>query len=528
MTTTTGPVYSYDEVPYPDKPYPQTHPDRLATVGMLFGIPVQPIDNCRVLELGCGRGGNLIPMAEQIPGSRFVGVELSQVQVAEARQVVEQLGLANIEIRHCNIMDVDAAFGQFDYIICHGVFSWVPREVQDKMLDICAAHLKPHGIAYVSYNVYPGWHMRKMIRDMICYHTGRFREPRTRIQEARAFLDFLAQNAEDDSPYGKLLKSEAQVVGNSEDGYLYHEHLEEFNLPCYFFQFAKQVQTRGLQYLGEADLGSMWSGGLPPAVSATLDRMALDLIQMEQYLDFVQNRMFRQTLLCRKNVIIDRALHPDGLDRYHVASPLVPAEPEMDLRSPTSMTFKTRDGEQTLTTNSPLMKSALVCLADAWPGSLPFAKLLSAAYGRANVQPMTGAEQLAGETFQLGKFLLQSYLSGVIEFHCAAPCFSIQIGERPAASRLARLQAETATSVTNLRHESLPLNELARHLLRHMDGTRDRMALVEILGRLVQEGVLVPPAEEEAAGKPRDVNTRLAEAADRTLEFLARNALLCY
>ena len=134
---------SYDEVPYPSRPYPQAHPDRLATVATLLGMRPAPADRCRVLELGCGGGGNLIPMALALPGSAFVGIDLSGGQIAQGCEVVRALGLRNVRLLHLSILDVDDRFGTFDYVICHGVYSWVPPEVQGKILDICAATWRP-------------------------------------------------------------------------------------------------------------------------------------------------------------------------------------------------------------------------------------------------------------------------------------------------------------------------------------------------------------------------------------------------
>src|SRR5208282_3828660 len=192
---------SYDQIPYPARPFAETHPDRLAAIGMLFGMQVPPIDHCRVLELGCARGGNLIPMAEQLPGSQFIGIDLSPVQIAEARGLAEDAGLKNAQFHCMDILDFGAAFGEFDYIICHGVFSWVSRQVQDKILEICASRLMPQGVAYVSYNTYPAWHTRGMIRDMMCYHVSHVTDSQARIREARSLLEFLVQSTPEDSPY---------------------------------------------------------------------------------------------------------------------------------------------------------------------------------------------------------------------------------------------------------------------------------------------------------------------------------------
>lgn len=77
-------------------------------------------------------------------------------------------------------MDIDDSLGRFDYILTHGVYSWVPPAVQEKILRLCASNLTEHGVAYVSYNVNPGWSMRGMLRDMMCYHASRFEDPRER------------------------------------------------------------------------------------------------------------------------------------------------------------------------------------------------------------------------------------------------------------------------------------------------------------------------------------------------------------
>src|SRR5262249_40891875 len=160
---------SYDAVPYNSYPFPRTHPGHLAAVASLFGMKPAPIGRCRVLELGCAGGVNLIPMALTLPASRFIGVDLSARQIADGQKLAAELALDNLHLRHLNILDVDQSLGQFDYIVCHGVYSWAPGPVRDKILEVCARNLAPQGVAFVSYNTYPGWHMNGMIRDMLCF-----------------------------------------------------------------------------------------------------------------------------------------------------------------------------------------------------------------------------------------------------------------------------------------------------------------------------------------------------------------------
>jgi cyclopropane fatty-acyl-phospholipid synthase-like methyltransferase len=67
----------YDVVRYPGHAFPQTHPDRLAALAVLFGLDAPPPAGCRLLEIGCGDGGNLLPMAVGLPHATVVGFDTS-------------------------------------------------------------------------------------------------------------------------------------------------------------------------------------------------------------------------------------------------------------------------------------------------------------------------------------------------------------------------------------------------------------------------------------------------------------------
>ena len=180
----------YDEVLYPNLPFAQTHPDRLATLAILFGMDPAPINRCRVLELGCGDGENLIPMAIENPESQFVGLDAAAVAVRAGNQEVTALGLTNIRLEHMDIMDAGPKLGTFDYAISHGFYSWVPEPVRDKLLALAKAVLAPHGVAFVSYNALPGGRIRQMFRDMMLFHVGDARELALRIHGGREIVQW--------------------------------------------------------------------------------------------------------------------------------------------------------------------------------------------------------------------------------------------------------------------------------------------------------------------------------------------------
>jgi len=207
---------SYDNVLYPSYCHPQTHPDRLATLATLHGLQPASVPTSRILELACGQGGNLIPHAVSYPSCQCVGIDLSQRQVELGQAVIDAVGLTNISLRTQSILDFPRDAGQFDYIIAHGVYSWVPEPVRDKILQICRDHLAPQGVAIVSYNTFPGWHQRRMIRDMMLFHTKRFTEPAKRIEQAKAFLTFMTQATGNESAYGKSLHEEFRTLSVSD------------------------------------------------------------------------------------------------------------------------------------------------------------------------------------------------------------------------------------------------------------------------------------------------------------------------
>jgi methyltransferase-like protein/2-polyprenyl-3-methyl-5-hydroxy-6-metoxy-1,4-benzoquinol methylase len=523
-----GELTSYDQVPYESLPYAQTHPDRLATVATLLGMKPRPVACCRVLELGCAGGGNLIPMALALPESQFLGLDLSARQVESGRQTIDALGLKNVRLETRSILDVGDDLGQFDYIICHGVYSWVPTVVQHKILEVSDRNLAPDGVAYVSYNTYPGWHLRGMIRDMMAYHTRHVTGALRRVVLARALLEFLAGAVQqENNPYGQLLQGELELLRRCGDSYLFHEHLEDDNTPTYFYEFAERAEAAGLQYLGEVDLSIMAADNFPPEVQKVLRRLAPDTLHLEQYMDFLRNRTFRQTLLCHQGVSLDYTLRAERLLPFHVASPARPVAPQQDLRPGVVERFAGPDGV-TVKSADPLVKAALHHLAAVWPRAVPFAELRQRA--RARLSPEADPEQSrVGDTQILGQCLLTCYLSdsrSLVHLHTHPPHCVVETADRPAASPLARLQATTSNKVTTLRHQSVLLDDFIREVLLHLDGDHDRAALLRAVEQAVLRGRLALAALPDPAAAPARRLEVLGKALDQALSQIAANALL--
>jgi len=238
---------SYDELPYDSLPLPETQPDFLAAMARLHGFDAPDPRHARILELGCAQGGNLIPLAWRWPASDCVGVELSCVQAAAGADFIRHMGLPNVHILHGDLAALPNDLGEFDYIIAHGVFSWVPPSVQQALFDVCRRHLSPHGIAYISFNVATGWARLQPLRDALIERTSADLPAPARLQQVLRVLDELEAEWRDPA----LLK-EIAYLKTAAPSYLFHEYLADFNAPMPFAEFAAQLDAHSLRYVGEA------------------------------------------------------------------------------------------------------------------------------------------------------------------------------------------------------------------------------------------------------------------------------------
>jgi methyltransferase-like protein/SAM-dependent methyltransferase len=530
---------SYNEVPYPDLSYGQSHPDRMATLATLLSLNPAPVDNCRVLEIGCAGGGNIIPMAYALPHSTFVGIDYAERQIEAGQALLNQLGLSNITLQTKNILDIGPDFGQFDYIIAHGIYSWVPTPVQEKLLQVCQQNLAPQGVAYISYNTYPGWNMMGSMREAMLYHARFATSPQEKAMQARAMLDFLIQAVpSEDSAFGNFLgayhsfvQRESKGIHVKDDAFLLHDELEANNHPLYFHQFIEQAQQYDLQYLVEADFANVLPNRFPPEVAEQIQAMAGDVIELEQYMDFVRNRMFRQTLLCHADLEINRALKPDRVTHFYIASQAKPVSKEPDIHSVSVEQFKGFNGA-TLSLDHPLSKSAMLYLSKIWPQAVSFTHLLNEARLRLGQQPSPepGQNSADRDAYLLAANLLKaySYSSQLVEFHRYRPPYTMVAGDKPLASAVARLQAKDGTMITNLWHDRVHLNDLQRYLLPFVDGTRSRQELLTILVGGVAEGKIKLPEDilEEKEKSKAHFQELMGKELSRYLHWLGRATLL--
>ncbi|MEA0970527.1 Methyltransferase domain-containing protein [Candidatus Megaera venefica] len=519
MTNTTE-IYAYDEMPYESYPYIQSSPEKLATLGKLFGMNPPKIETARVLELGSAAGGNLIPHAVHYPKGYYVGVDLSKVQVEDGQKHIKAMGLKNIELKHCSITDVDESFGKFDYIICHGVFSWVPEFVQDKIFEICNKNLSENGIAYISYNTLPGWNMIRTVRDMMMYHAKSFVSPLDKIAQARALLAFVKESLEgQDTPYAKMLSQEAELLSKQRDHYIRHEYLEDNNKQFYFTDFMADAAKQGLQYLSDVALSTMYLGNMKPSVVEKLQSLN-DIVKTEQYLDFINNRRFRSTLLCHGNVAINRALNNDNIREFAISLDIVPEKPfnQKNLESNEVIKFFFKgDENRYVSSSSPCLKAALYVFVEykGYPLKLGTIAEKASKFFKDDCKAQIEADLLSSA--------MNLVMKGYMEISLFERDKSKVNLEKPTLSNLALYQVNNTSStwITGFNHAPVGIDIFDRFALKYMDGKNTKKQILDNLVKEVADGQLTVNKDNIKIEDPKEVRKELVVYLDNTITRLS-------
>jgi SAM-dependent methyltransferase len=475
----------YDSVAYPSFPHPYTHPDRMAALAILHGLSPAPVEQCRVLEMGCNDGANLIPMAYAMPKSEFVGFDLAAVPVAHAQERIRELGLRNARIFQSNLLDVGAELGQFDYIVAHGLYAWVPEPVRERLLALCGELLTPEGIAFVSYNALPGSHLRRMIREMMLYRAKGIEDPEQRVAVGFAFLHALIEARPEGDAYRLLIEEQLNRMEKRSPHVTYHDELSGVFHPVHFAEFVQHARKHGLQYMSEAVLPPPTDPCYRRETRAALESASGgDILKQEQMLDFARMRGYRETLLCRAGRVVRRDFPVEDLRQLLFSSPASSTPGE----APGTKVFSLPDGSR-MESNHPTVIALLEALGAAWPRALSFDE----------IEPLITAtgSVLNGDGAGL---LMRLAAAKMVELHAWRAPVAGEVSARPRASACARQEARTGAYATTLLHGKVALDDpVVRGFLKLLDGTRDRNALLDAMKA---EFPAIPPEAVEEGIEP--------------------------
>ena len=436
---------AYEEIEYVGRPNPHSDPDRVAAIARLFGLASPDPATARVLEIGCGDGANLLPMAARTPGARFTGCDYSSLLVGRARRTAEGLGLANVTLVEGDLRTMQSSFGTYDFIVAHGFYSWVPEDVRDAMLDVVRRCLAPNGIAYLSYNVLPGCLVRSIGWDAIRFESEGIADARQKIEAARRIYRDLADAWSRTGGAAAHLAPELARDAERSEHSFYHDDMSGVNQPVYFTTFVRHLAKHGLGFVAESELGTMGAGGLPAKLQAIV--AAADPITREQYLDFARVRRYRQSIVAPQAIASRARIQPEAFDALHVSAPARIVQQQAS--------------------GSGTGDAIVEALAGRFPGSMSGAELQSELVARG--VPAQEARSTA----------LRGCFAGAADLHLRPVPATRHVSERPRVFSVARWQSARSVPLTSLRHEVVHVDDDAgRAVLALADGTRARDAIV--------------------------------------------------
>jgi SAM-dependent methyltransferase len=479
-------------------PDPLAQVARLEAMAALRGLRPAPLADARVLELGCGTGANLLPLALACPGATIIGCDLAESATSFAGDVADELGLDNIEFRHADLASIDASWGEFDYIVCHDVFSWVAPRLRLKILEIQATRLAAQGVGYISYDALPGWHFHEAALGMMRYQARPQSGFRETVDRARAVLAMAAEALDQESGvYASVLRDEHWLMSSIPDAHLYHLTSSAQHRAFYFHEFVQEVRAANLEWIGDAG-GDRAEVTWPEATRTFLAQQPAE--DRQQYLEFLNNRSFARALLCRHDAQRRGVFDPQVVEALWVGltsgAVLEPTE--------AGGLCLSLNGRKAFRSNDIAIQRALRRMESARPQLLPVSELFDAA---SSAPP---------------GFLMQALATGALEAVLSPFNLTSRIEDRPMVSPLVRLEARAGRVVTNQKTEPVQLNGPMQFVLQRLDGKHDRTALTGAIEAQMHAGELTADPDCPFAR----LRIPAAEIAAECLRQARRHALL--
>lgn len=524
---------AYDKRVYTSNAFPFSSPGHLRAAAHLYGLESVSPENARVLELGCAGGGNLLPFALAYPQAHVVGVDLSSVQVAQGQEVVQALGVQNLHLHAMSLTDISPEFGQFDYIVAHGVFSWVPPEVREAMLRILRDNLSPNGIGYISYNTYPGWKAGDIVRDAMLLHSHGAQNDDDKLARAKAMLNLLSEGIAASNPLAPSLRGAVAQLRKHSDYYVAHEYLETFNNPCYLLEFVNLADQYGLTQVGDADphVEMAVTYGQNVQLNHSLVALGQSREMRQQYLDFAVGRNFRKSLVVHQ-ARADQVLMIPDMERLvdlRWAGQFTQVEPEAN--APKGQVSFRSYKNRPLHTSDVGVLAVVRALSAVWPASLDFDSILE------RVRPeLTAVEDNAAARKKVLDALQTLFRLNSLRYTLEpSPYDADGVAKQDipalipgfAHIHLRRVDPEFGVGTFNLWHDSINvrLHEAEAFVLKSIDGQRSRRQLATLLRDALNRGD-VPSTDGKSLKGQRNLDATADKIVGKLLELLMRQGVL--
>lgn len=522
-------MVSYEEVSYTSKVHRGRHIERLATTAFLRGLKAAHPAKARVLELGCGTGEALVPMAIEYPGTSFYGIDASSTEIDAAKALASKFSLTNINFQQTDIatFNVEAA-GKFDYILCHGVYSWCSDVVREKIMHILRDGLAPHGVALVSYNTLPGGFFRTTVAQLLSFYDDaslpiddRARNLRWVIEKILGSIDYDFEH-----PYNIMLHRELTRIQNEGEHYLFHEVLATGTKAFMVSDFLTAAERVGLQFLGDArfnrvSLNRLLTGTNPAQGFQNVMQLAKSQSALEQTMDLLFGTAFRETVLCRADVDLDAEVSIDRIKTLAYGGYLGPDGAEVSYTSEEQEFFGPL-GHRVMV-SKPILKAALTVLHDHFPNYVVFNDLLFKAQ---EIVQQHGSEMQEFDESVLAGALFEWMQRDAISFALYPPVVAQEVGERPIASRFARWQIENKKPITNLLYETVDIGPLEETLVRYCDGIKEVSSLSAVAQEMITQGYGGITEDGVVVTDPQQIKELIGPLVESSLETIRCAGLL--
>jgi SAM-dependent methyltransferase len=427
----------YQSQRYPAMSHPLADPAVTAVAARLGGLTTAPPRHARILEIGCASGHNLLPLARRWPHSEWIGIDLASKAVADARQLAAEAGIGNATFHAVDFREFEPDGEPFDFIIAHGVFSWVADEAKLALLEFCRHHLAPAGIATISFNVAAGWAQRLPVVAMV-----------RALQDATggeliATIELLHDAVDPATPHGVHVRWILEQMLTKGPDILPFDDFAPVNDPWPFDQFVLAAAHAGLRWLGESAPAENLPSALGDASRAALAPLAANPLLAQLAADFAAGRTFRSGVLCRADAPTQPGLTNEGLFDLAV-----------------------RAGEALPTGADPLAQAFYQALAALAPHCVPLREL-------AATLPDVDRGALA-------RLVFDGITRGLIHPRIEPLRFDPQPPERPCLDPLLLACARRGLPLVDVWHMPCSFPPAHYAVLVAMDGTRSRAGLAAL------------------------------------------------
>ena len=443
----------YDALPYRHGSIPICAPARTGVIARMLGVAAAPPDRCRVLEIGCAEGMNLLPLAERFPESQFTGIDFSPVQIASANRAREACGIENARLLCADLRTFEPEPDSFDYVIAHGIYSWVEADVQDRLLAVCTRCLAPAGVAYISYNTQPGWASTEGLRKVLLSMIDRNADLADQAEEARKILHAFGNVfADEEGAQATLMRESIAGMLGKPAALLMHDELAEVTSACTFLDFTAHAARRGLHYLAEAHYASMPFEHMKPAIREAVAGLATDFEKSQQILDLVGTRCFRNSLLTRPPLPETRSQDPAFVRECVLNTTFRLENPQVNLQPGVPMRVVGRHDVK-LSLDHPLDKAFLATLIGVAPHRIPFPAAFAEA--RRQLERFQIKAEYSEEAISL--LVQKLFTLDQVDLQLAGSGAWLRDRIPPEPSALMRWQSQNAYPIVNRWHETVEI-----------------------------------------------------------------------